>query len=683
MSRASELAVELPHLVLVSLSLQFSPLLFYSHIFLFLFQLISQIKPPPPSPSLNTPPSILTRKPLSGTSSNIEHATPGASKVEGLADENSATFEHSSPKAPKVRKLDKNSECPSSKARKIAEYPSPEAPKMMELAKNSAKHGPEAPRVKELVESSAKCEHVISKPKELAENSAKLSLEASKEAAKSGHSVLVRPHVGLMESVDDWGDAGGELFCEVAEEMDKWERELNGPLKASNLKGDLHLCGASGVDSVQLNVRSTLEPAISLKSNLPHPFHRCGPSHRTSESSTSAPEASESPVSIHASSHPCTASGEDSVWPSSKALVKSQLVTHLAPVTLLSPASGKSCAVAGSSGGLPGPLKGFYGASKESLRDKASSSSASPGVGVLACEGRRGLCRGAGGSSPARFNADSASPGVLACEGRRGLCRGAGGSPPARFNADSASPGVLACEGRRGLCRGAGGSPPARFNADSASPGVLACEGRGYRRDLCRGAGAARELLNVDEQVTPCSTDGGGGGGGGSLADHQSPNVIEETPPAEQGTTGRDSSLSAMKGSVSTTSPSTLGFKTPNTTSWLKSKQAFSPKTWSSVSPLSSSFLFASGGKITPPLCGCGRSGGKITPPLCGCGRRAKRKVVCSPGPNEGKPFYVCPRSRGNDRKQGCNYFKWEDRTGDSPSNTTPLLSDYGECRYS
>jgi hypothetical protein len=71
-------------------------------------------------------------------------------------------------------------------------------------------------------------------------------------------------------------------------------------------------------------------------------------------------------------------------------------------------------------------------------------------------------------------------------------------------------------------------------------------------------------------------------------------------------------------------------------------------------------------------------SGGKVTPPLCGCGRRAKRKVVCTPGPNEGLPFYVCPNSRGSgDRKRGCNYFVW----GKCESNRDkpPLLSDYDD----
>lgn len=570
---------------------------------LFLFQLISQIKPPP---SLDTPPSTLTRKPLSGTSSNIEHATPEAPNVEELA-ENSVKLKHPSPKAPEVKELAENSselKHPSLKAPKVKELAENTAklkhssPKAKELAENTAKRtSPGAPRVKELVENTIKLTHPspeASKVEKLTKNSFTdtpiISEPApSKEAAKSGCSMLARSP-GLMESnsVDDWGDVGGELFCEVTEEWEKEMGELesmrdhgarNRPLKRHD---HLHLCGASEADSLRFNVRSTLVPDISLKLNLPHPFHRCGSSHRTSESSTSAPAASESPVSIHASSHPYTASRTASVWPSSKTPVKSQLVTHIAPVTLLSPASSKSC-VPGSSG-LPGPLKGFYGASKES---------------------------------------NAASPSPLVREGKgyqqhkRYLCRGTG----------------------------AGGSP-------SLSP--------------------AMEPLNADEQVTPCSSGGGGGGGGGggSLANHQSPNVIEETPPAEQGNTGRDSSLFAVKGSVSTTSsPSSPGFKTPSTTSWLKSKQAFSPNNWSNVSPLSSSFLFASGGKITPPL--------------CGCGRRAKRKVVCSPGPNEGKPFYVCPCSRGNDRKQGCNYFKWENRTADSPSNAKPLLSDYGERRYS
>ncbi|XP_058891308.1 ERI1 exoribonuclease 2 isoform X1 [Acipenser ruthenus] len=47
--------------------------------------------------------------------------------------------------------------------------------------------------------------------------------------------------------------------------------------------------------------------------------------------------------------------------------------------------------------------------------------------------------------------------------------------------------------------------------------------------------------------------------------------------------------------------------------------------------------------------------GGKVTPPLCECGRRAKKLNVSNGGPNQGKGFYCCPVG-----KQGCGYFKWE-----------------------
>ncbi len=64
---------------------------------------------------------------------------------------------------------------------------------------------------------------------------------------------------------------------------------------------------------------------------------------------------------------------------------------------------------------------------------------------------------------------------------------------------------------------------------------------------------------------------------------------------------------------------------------------------------------------------------GKITPPMCDCGRRAKKNNVVSPGPNQGRGFYSCPNRKGGQssesalqestnrrRKQGCGYFKWE-----------------------
>lgn len=79
-------------------------------------------------------------------------------------------------------------------------------------------------------------------------------------------------------------------------------------------------------------------------------------------------------------------------------------------------------------------------------------------------------------------------------------------------------------------------------------------------------------------------------------------------------------------------------FRTPSTAEWMKVKKA-------TLTPLSSN---------REPLMKL--NGGKVTPPLCNCGKRAKRKLVTSPGPNEGKPFYVCPRGRGSD----CGYFRWE-----------------------
>ncbi|KAM4697751.1 ERI1 exoribonuclease 2 [Rhinophrynus dorsalis] len=53
---------------------------------------------------------------------------------------------------------------------------------------------------------------------------------------------------------------------------------------------------------------------------------------------------------------------------------------------------------------------------------------------------------------------------------------------------------------------------------------------------------------------------------------------------------------------------------------------------------------------------------GKMTAPLCKCGRRAKRLTVSSIGPNQGKAFYTCSvRKRTEENGKGCDYFKWED----------------------
>ena len=79
-------------------------------------------------------------------------------------------------------------------------------------------------------------------------------------------------------------------------------------------------------------------------------------------------------------------------------------------------------------------------------------------------------------------------------------------------------------------------------------------------------------------------------------------------------------------------------FRTPSTAEWMKVKRPQQTPNFSPTDP------------VTP------MNGGKITPPLCNCGRRTKRKIVVSPGPNEGKPFYTCPLGR----RPGCGYFKWE-----------------------
>ncbi|XP_054635429.1 ERI1 exoribonuclease 2 isoform X2 [Dunckerocampus dactyliophorus] len=50
--------------------------------------------------------------------------------------------------------------------------------------------------------------------------------------------------------------------------------------------------------------------------------------------------------------------------------------------------------------------------------------------------------------------------------------------------------------------------------------------------------------------------------------------------------------------------------------------------------------------------------GGKITPPLCDCGRRTKRLQVSNSGPNHGRGFYCCAVRQAT--RKGCEFFKWE-----------------------
>ncbi|KAL8590139.1 hypothetical protein ACOMHN_010334 [Nucella lapillus] len=53
----------------------------------------------------------------------------------------------------------------------------------------------------------------------------------------------------------------------------------------------------------------------------------------------------------------------------------------------------------------------------------------------------------------------------------------------------------------------------------------------------------------------------------------------------------------------------------------------------------------------------------KATPPLCRCGRRAKRRLVQSPGPNQGRWFFSCLKgtaSTATAKSIGCGFFQWE-----------------------
>nr|XP_056722170.1 ERI1 exoribonuclease 2 [Euleptes europaea] len=75
---------------------------------------------------------------------------------------------------------------------------------------------------------------------------------------------------------------------------------------------------------------------------------------------------------------------------------------------------------------------------------------------------------------------------------------------------------------------------------------------------------------------------------------------------------------------------------------------------------------------------------GKVTPPLCRCGRRARRLRVSKGGPNNGKAFYSCPVGKQEGNRKSCGYFKWEHTllkdklTLPSPTFSTVGLSSPG-----
>ena len=57
------------------------------------------------------------------------------------------------------------------------------------------------------------------------------------------------------------------------------------------------------------------------------------------------------------------------------------------------------------------------------------------------------------------------------------------------------------------------------------------------------------------------------------------------------------------------------------------------------------------------------------TSPLCKCGRRTKHCTVRTPGPNEGRSFYACPKGK----QSGCKYFEWEKAAADN--GASPVMT--------
>ena len=109
----------------------------------------------------------------------------------------------------------------------------------------------------------------------------------------------------------------------------------------------------------------------------------------------------------------------------------------------------------------------------------------------------------------------------------------------------------------------------------------------------------------------------------------------------------KENTMSSIKCTSDINSSSSL-FKTPNSKEWMKLKTSMN-KT---------------------------NTCDKITPPLCKCGKRTRLKSVSTPGPNEGRGFFSCTKSRHS----GCGYFLWESSLIQNYSDYTPeiLTSEYG-----
>ena len=187
--------------------------------------------------------------------------------------------------------------------------------------------------------------------------------------------------------------------------------------------------------------------------------------------------------------------------------------------------------------------------------------------------------------------------------------------------------------------------------------GPSVCCSVGNIKNGCGVAGTGTPIVRTNNQT--CNTIPRYNKASPSINGLFSPTIQLETPSPganPQHSTNKQSRQSVQRpckllgnSELKTPSPCSTGkeFHTPSTAEWMKVKMH-------NLTPLTSS---------REPLMTV--NGGKVTPPLCSCGKRAKRRLVTNPGPNEGKPFYVCPQGRGSD----CGYFRWE---CSSPCGTSP-----------
>lgn len=74
---------------------------------------------------------------------------------------------------------------------------------------------------------------------------------------------------------------------------------------------------------------------------------------------------------------------------------------------------------------------------------------------------------------------------------------------------------------------------------------------------------------------------------------------------------------------------------------------------------------------------------GKMTPPLCKCGRRSRRLVVSNNGPNHGRVFYCCPIGKYQENRKCCGYFKWEQTLQKEKANSIVLSHSTGGLTFS